>query len=216
MDLFLKSKYTNILSLGSNCYPKLFIQRVVKPLEGETQLFDYIGTSVWSINALLRADFKDLTTVSMTPILDKVRPIVTNTEYYVRFMHELRNASDAEKPAFKEQIARRIQRFTSTMSDPAKNILFIRWQENPKGRIVYPNFPTTTEYEELSTFVALIKEKYGAAVTVIYINTEQEGWNEARNILSVKIPSLTVDFRIAAARIKSLFETNNIVDSLSA
>lgn len=215
MDLFLKTKYTNIVSLGSNCYPKLFIQRVIKPTNGETQLFDYIGTSVWSINALLRADFKDLTNVSMTPILDKVRPIVTNTEYYVRFMHELRNASDAEKPAFKEQIERRIQRFTALMSEPTNNILFIRWQENPKGRIAYPNFPTTTEYEELGTFVALVKEKYGAAVTVIYINTEQEGWNEARNILSVKISSLAVDVRIAATRIKALFETNKIVDSLS-
>ena len=216
MELFLKSKYTNVLSLGSNCNPKLFIQRFVKPADGETHLFDYTGTSVWSINALLRADFKDLTNVSLVPILNNARPIVTNTEYYVRFIHELRTVDDAAKPEFKDKIERRIQRFTALMSDSTKNILFIRWQENQQGRIAYPNFPTTTEYEELSTFVSLVKEKYGASDTVIYINTEQEGWNDARNILSVKIPSLKTDFFAAAAQINALFAEKNIIASLSS
>ena len=224
MDSFLNTNYSDILSLGSNCYPKLFISKVVKPANGETQLFDYIGASMWSINALIRADFQDITNpadFAKIPIVKSVPPIVTNTKYYLRFLHDAQTVAAVQNPEFIAKMQRRVDRFTGALSGSGQNqsqsqgqILCIRYQENQAGRVVYPANPVTNEYDELVTFVALVKEKYGKDVTVIYINTEQDGWNDAHTILSVKIPSLNVDYRIVHAKIKHLFIQKDVVAQL--
>ena len=55
MDTYLKLTFDKVISIGSNCYPKCFIQASL--YGGETEFFDYIGTSMWSINELLVNDF---------------------------------------------------------------------------------------------------------------------------------------------------------------
>jgi len=217
MESFLNAKYSDILSLGANCYPKLFISKVLEPANGETQLFDYIGASMWSINALIRADFEGITNptnFAKIPIVKYVPPIVTNTKYNLRFVHDLQSVEAVQEPEFIAKMQRRVDRFTETLKG-SKNILCIRYQENPAGRIVYPENPVTDEYQELVAFVALVKDKYGAEISVIYINTEQEGWNDAHNILSVKISSLSVDHRIIHNRLKRLFEEKDLAALLS-
>jgi len=218
MESFLNTKYSDILSLGSNCYPKLFISKVLEPANGETQLFDYIGVSMWSINALIRADFEGITepaNFAKLPIFKYVDPVVTNTKYYLRFVHDLKSVAAVQEPEFVAKIQRRVDRFTDTLKG-SKNVLCIRYQENQAGRIVHPTNPVTDEYQEIGAFIALVKEKYAKKVTVIYINTEQEGWNDAHNILSVKIPSLAVDHRIIHNRIKQLFDDKDVVGLLSS
>lgn len=218
MESFLKTNYSDIMSLGSNCFPKFFISKILKPANGETQIFDYIGASMWSINALIRADFQDLTNpadFANIPVVKKMNPVVTNTKYYMRFLHDLTSVAGVQNPEFVAKMQRRVDRFTGALCDPSSNILYIRYQENQVGRIIYPTNPVADEYDELVSFVALVKEKYGAKATVIYINTDKEGWNDAHTILSIKIPSLTVSYKIIHTKIKELFIKKNIVAQLS-
>ena len=48
-------KFDEVSSLGYNCYTKLYFNS--RKMDKETQFFDYIGTSVWSIIELLENDF---------------------------------------------------------------------------------------------------------------------------------------------------------------
>ena len=49
-------KFNVVMSLGYNCYTKLYLNS--KKIEQETHFFDYIGTSVWTIIDLLNNDFE--------------------------------------------------------------------------------------------------------------------------------------------------------------
>jgi hypothetical protein len=210
MDL-LKEGFDNIVSLGSTCYPKLFIKEHLKPASGETQLFDYCGTSMWSINALIRADFAGiLSDLSCIPITDNLRSVVTNTKYYIRFLHEYTCVRQALTPLSKERMERRVARFKKLLTG-SNRILFVRYQENAEGRIVYHEHPNT-EFEEIGIFIDLVKSTYGCKnVTVIYINLDQEGWNETHDILSVKIDSLRCDHKIIPAKIKAVLNEHGVV-----
>jgi len=212
MDIFKEgSGFDNIVALGSNCYPKLFIREYLKPANGETQLFDYCGTSMWSINALIRADFAGiLSDLSCIPIMENAGPIVTNTKYYIRFLHELASVREANTPLFRERMDRRIARFKKLLMD-SERILFVRYQENADGRIVYHTHPNT-EFEEIGIFIDLVKSTYGCKrVAVIYINLDQEGWNATHDIFSVKIASLKHDHKLVPAKIKAVLNEHGVI-----
>jgi hypothetical protein len=212
MDIFKEGRgFDNIVALGSNCYPKLFIREYLKQANGETQLFDYCGTSMWSINALIRADFAGiLSDLSSIPIMDNMRPIVTNTKYYIRFLHELASVREANTPLFRARMDRRVARFKKLLTD-SERILFVRYQENADGRIVYHD-RSNTEFEEIGIFIELVKSTYGCKnVSVIYINLEQEGWNATHDIFSVKIDSLKHDHKLVPATIKSVLNEHGLI-----
>jgi hypothetical protein len=217
MDIYFNSKFNKILSLGSNCYPKFFIGRILKPVYGQTELFDYIGTSMWAINMLLLNDFAGLTDIQLfdiLPILEGEEPIVTNTKYYMRFIHDLKKVSDSESVEFQEKIKRRIQRFKENMSS-FDRILFIRRQEIQKGRIHYNGGLKRPERDELDDFIDILHIKYKCrGVTIIYINLEEDGWNDRGDILCVKAESLGCEREDPHNVIMELFEKKHVIESL--
>ena len=188
--------FDTMLSLGANCYPKIYMDKALG-LKKETELFDYIGCSMWSINACLKDDFKGLffpEKFTMMPIIKDSPPMVTNRHYYLRFMHYLKSASDAKDPRFIGQLNRRIERFENYMRN-SENILCIRLEENQKNRIQYYK---SNERDELDGFISIVKEKYGTKnIKIIWLNTKEDGWNKDKTILSVKIE--TLDFSIGAS-----------------
>lgn len=212
MDTYFNNKFNKILSLGSNCYPKFFISKILKPPYGETELFDYIGTSMWSINQILLNDFQDIVNpihFELYPILENEAPIITNTKYYLRFKHDLHTLTESEGDDFKNKIQRRIDRFKHNMNNNNK-ILFIRQQESQTNRIPYYK-NLRSEEEELENFIDIVHMKYKCKeVTVIYINLESDGWNDKRTILSVKVDTLDYDWTTSHTTIKKLFEDKNI------
>ena len=211
----INKKFDKIVSLGSNCYPKFFLKHILKN-SGETHLFDYIGTSMWSINSLFTNRFKDMFNnheFAMLPLRIDSNPMVTNTRYNLRFPHDLKTVNDAHKQIFKEKLLRRIARL-NVLLNTSKNILFIRYQEDQEGKIQYKTIDKT-DYEELEIFINFIKTHYNCKqITVIYINLERDGWNEAHDILSVKIPTLKNDWAEVHNTIEQLFIEKNVVQQL--
>lgn len=217
MDIYFASKFNSIISLGSNCYPKFFISRILKPEFGETQLFDFIGYSMWSINQLLLNDFANLTNPSdfeKIPILENEPSVVTNTKYYLRFKHDLKTLGDLDGAEFKDKINRRIVRFKKTI-EYSRKLLFIRYQENQKGCIVYTPL-IRSELEELEEFIDIIHIKFKCkSAVVIYINSDVDGWNERKDILSVKINTLDCDWTEAHKIIETLFIEKHVLEQLN-
>jgi len=85
------NKY-KILSLGYNCFIKKYINDI--GISQETNLFDYIGTSMWTINKLFENDFIDLFNIDEyenIQILKDGEKVITNKRYYIRFMHDFKN-----------------------------------------------------------------------------------------------------------------------------
>jgi len=216
MNTFFNTKYDKIISIGSNCYPKFFIKNILRPSYGETELFDYLGTSMWSINALLRNDFQDMLIdkeYELMPILNDWGPIVTNKRYHLRFAHDLKTVKDAESSVFKSKILRRVDRFKAILQT-SKNLLFIRFQENLE-RVIHYHTTNTTEYEELTIFISLLKSLYNCEnVTILYINSEKDGWNDSHNILSIKIDSLYQKSLTVHNVLQKLFVKKKIIDLL--
>ena len=217
MHTYFNKKYNKILSLGSNCYSKFFISRVINPSYGETELFDYIGTSMASINHLLLNEFDGLYEPSNFALLNTLEgeePVVTNTKYYMRFIHDLKKATDADSSEFQAKIQRRIGRFKKNMTE-FDRILFIRRQEIQKGRIYYNGGLLRPEREELDEFIDILKIKYNCAdVTIIYINLDEDGWNDRGDILSVKAPSLSCEREDPHNVIRELFVEKDVMKLL--
>jgi len=217
METFFNGKFKRLISLGANCYPKFFISKVLKPVSGETDLFDFIGASMWSINALLLNDFAGLDdhrNFALVPILEGEEPVVTNTKYHLRFKHDLANAVDANKAVFKDKLARRVNRFKAGVT--ADSVLFIRQQEDQIRRLPYSRSNALrSEAEELDEFIDILYMKYKCKkVVVIYINLDLDGWNERHDILSVKIDRLDYEWATAHKVIQALFEQKGVVDLL--
>lgn len=215
---FLNNKFNKILSLGSNCYPKFFISRILNPPYGETELFDYIGTSMASINQLLLNDFDGLyepSNFALIHTLEGEEPMITNTKYYMRFIHDLKKVTDADSSEFQAKMQRRILRFKKNMTE-FDRILFIRRQEIQKGRIYYKGEGLLRpERMELDEFIEILKIKYNCAnVTIIYINLDEDGWNDRGDILSVKTSSLCCEREDPHNVIKELFVEKDIVKLL--
>ena len=185
----------HILSLGANCYPAAYIKEFLKPDNKETQLFDTLGTSMWSINKLIeerfegiidRHNFKDI------QHREGEGTIVTNTRYNVRFLHDLQFAIQARSLTFRARMTRRIPRIEAIFRE-APQLLLIRYQEIQARRIQHG--PPTDEYAELCRFAALLRSKYRQNNFVIaYIAERESGWDEENRILTVHIPSTDIPY----------------------
>jgi hypothetical protein len=167
-----------IISLGYNCFIKKYMIDI--GISQETNLFDYIGTSMWTINKLFENDFKDLFNLEE---YEKIKilvndstynNVVVNKRYYIRFMHDFKNPSlpsinskfsvlknfnydimDDVKikfKSFKETYERRINRLKKLLIDE-KKILFIRFEEPMNNRIIYDEYKKNFERSELNNII---------------------------------------------------------------
>jgi hypothetical protein len=217
MSKDLHSMYDYIMSIGSNCSCKFYIDKFIKPPQKETKLFDYVGTSMWGINLLLKNKFEGLTDSTHFSALkifhSDATNIITHTKYYMRFLHDANNISDIKSTHFISKIQRRIDRFEQAMRT-SKRILFFRLQETLTTRIIYTP-PVHSELDELNRCIPLLKSLYGCpSVTGVYINTDYDGWNADGTILYVKIESLDIPWQTRHIVIAELFAKNHVLDEL--
>jgi hypothetical protein len=161
MDKIIKEY--QIIPLGYNCFVKKYLNYI--GLSQETQLFDYIGSSMWGINKFIENDYKNLFDLNEYELLqintNKIEKIVTHKKYYFRFLHDLkdvpkknyeiryinnkyskkiikiqnRNNDDLFK-SFQEKYERRIIRFKNLLNTKNK-IVFTRFDEKLDDRIMY-------------------------------------------------------------------------------
>ena len=148
-------KKYSIISLGSNCCIKKYLQHI--SATNETHLFDWIGTSLWSICEIFENNFDDFFSkqeYKLSPIIAGIDSIITHSRYYIRFMHDFDNGNMDLFDDFVEKYNRRITRLKDTLtkySNSGQKILFLRLAENHKNRITY------TQYQNKN-----IDETYGA------------------------------------------------------
>lgn len=169
---FIRS-FDKIISLGSNCYVKLFLDSV--KLKLETQFFDFIGSSMWAIDDLFKDDFSDLFDNGIDDLekkkilhsgLDKY--VLTHKKYYLRFKHDFKqncnsgikeNIKSEDFNKFSEKYERRKERLINILKDDKKTLLFIRYEEEQKDRIKYSE-DRKSEIEYIYEFIEIMKQKY--------------------------------------------------------
>ncbi len=145
------SKFDNVISLGYNCYTKLYLNKI--GMEQETHFFDYIGTSTWSIIDMFKNNFEgvfDPNEYKITQVMFKGpdKYLVVNQKYFIRCKHEFPKSLENENELrinklelkdFLEKLERRKERFLNMLRND-KSLLFIRYEEDPYGRIPFHNY----------------------------------------------------------------------------
>jgi len=199
-----------ILSLGYNCCVKKYIDTIAK--KGPTNLFDYIGSSMWAINKLFENDFQDLFDINMYKNMEIIPNynVITNEKYYFRFLHDLKTMDNFKK--FKESYKRRIIRFEEELNNKNK-ILFIRLEEPRQDRIIYDQYKEyfqKNELEYLKDFSTIIKTKIPKLnFKIIFISeTFETSILEEHNILILKKNNEVVNWDNCMLIFKKLFEEN--------
>ena len=159
-------QFDDISSLGYNCYTKLYLNS--KIIKQETQFFDYIGTSVWSIIDLLNNNFEGMFDKSNYKIMNLMKTgddqfIVVNIQYFIRCKHEFKKTLDKkfdtmnfdyndidtiELDQFIEKMIRRKDRFMNMLSNN-KTLIFIRYEEDPTGRLDFKQYDSKFEIHYL-------------------------------------------------------------------
>lgn len=225
----LKEKYDCIISLGSTCAPKNYIDNFIGP--GETQFFDWLGSSyMWSINSIIENKWAGITEpenykmlyLHRGTIFNPVRSLMTNTKYMMQFLHDATSIKEIKSPIFTEKYLRRAARFDKRMRE-AKNILFIRQKGDlsEKHRNRY-NWGTINPYikgkpseaEEVERFIPMIKALYGCQqATLLYMNDERAGWNEDKTILYVKC-NVDIKFKNSDKVLHQIFTDNKVYEDL--
>ena len=152
MDKFINS-FDNISSLGHNCYPKLYFN--FKKINQETQFFDYIGTSIWSIIELLENDFEGMFDKDNYKIMNIMKDgdnkyLVVNEKYFIRCKHEFKktlfnqNLDKDELNIFIDKMKRRKEKFMNMLSNN-KSLIFIRYEEDHTNRHVLKEYERKLE-----------------------------------------------------------------------
>ena len=141
-------KFNVVMSLGYNCYTKLYLNS--KKIEQETHFFDYIGTSVWTIIDLLNNDFEGVFDNENYEIMNVMKEgddqyLVVNKKYFIRCKHEFKKSLVTKKfqeemtidynelNDFIEKMKRRKVRFMNLLTNN-DSLLLIRYEEDPTGR----------------------------------------------------------------------------------
>lgn len=186
MNEFFK-RFDDILSLGSNCFIKLYIDKHIK--QKETNFFDYIGSSLWSINDLLNNNFDglfDQNNFEKKLLFDnehrKDKYVYTNNKYYLRFKHDFvqdcnSNINDITNEMFlkfKNKYERRRRRFLDLIKSDNK-MLFIRYEQDNKDRIKYYPDRNNNDIENIDAFIETIKQINNTKqFTILILSQTQE------------------------------------------
>lgn len=185
------------ISLGYSCGPKFFISTILKE---EYYVFDYLGSSMWSIIELLNNNFKDFINESLIKKMEitKNNYIYTNKKYYIRFLHDFdaRKKESLYNKYFYKKLenayTRRIFRFLNlfkVFNTNSKILGIIRTQEPTSNRIIYDEYKDKfekSEYFYLCEFSNLLKHMYPQLKFIIlYINYFDDlKFDEKYNIIS--------------------------------
>lgn len=201
----------SLISLGYNCNPKCFIN-VIKE-KSETQLFDWIGTTIWGINNLVKNNFSDiLNEDKLTDYTFDNYITSMNPKYFFRFYHQRIKQSENKLSklfnfSISKQYERRIKRFIDLMESD-NDIIFLVLEENLPNRIeTLPEeakeyFPSSNEnyHEEqhnlnkkyIKEFCEIISEKYGKEnIRVLYFSEYQSNTETNGKVLFLNIKNLT-------------------------
>lgn len=214
--------YDNLISIGYNCFFKRFL-KIKLGHNKETYFFDYIGTSMWSINELIKNDFDDFFNHNHYKKIEinttKICNHLTNTKYYVRFPHDLeldKFNGDYNSKYFIDFInsyTRKKNRFYELLNSNNK-IIFLRLEEDNTNRIIYPEYKDKVkinEYDDLKNFTEIIKNKFpNLNFIVIFISkTSETNIDEVNNTIILNSGNLMInEWKISHHEIEKILLSN--------
>ena len=137
------------ISLGYNCYIKRYLDSISS---SETNLFDWLGTSMWGIYLLFQEDFKDAFNrdhYHFVKVTSTRRPVVTHDRYYIRVLHD-------DMTTYTEKYLRRLERL-KRLFQTDRHLLFIRLEESQNARIMYDQYKDYYQHDELH-YIRLLTE----------------------------------------------------------
>lgn len=182
----LLKKYA-MVSLGATCGPKKFIDNHVK--KEAFQIFDFIGTSMWSIVELLKNDFDGLLSKenisTMLVTLPKSKMPV-NQKYYVRFMHDLMDSRHINETFEKNN--RRINRFRDILKQ-TEPVIFFRLEEIQKDRIKYDRYNEYTKRKDSEYVIEMskwLKINTKLKFRILYLGSENTRYDTDNDIIFIK------------------------------
>ena len=130
-------------------------------------------------------------------------------------MHDIHSIEDVTNTEFISKLERRATRWKNKVSS-AKRPLFIRVQSMTKIKIPQHTVKRV-ERDEVDLFIRLLKKHYGLEnPVVIYINIDEDGWNQEKTILSVKIDTFDFPWESSNEVFKKLFDDKDVIGSLRA
>ena len=195
------SKYNKTLSLGSTCFTKKFMLSI--GINQETEFFDYIGTSVWSITDLINNDFQNIFDYhnykNLKILNDKDDSYnITNVQHFLIFKHDFHQTHKQltypiklnEFNSFKDKYLRRVTRFKNLLNT-STSILFIRYEQYKNYIIhdIYKDKYSKCELTQLRDFSSMLKSKYPLLqfhILFFYSNVDESFYDNDYNILILK------------------------------
>lgn len=194
MQDFVKN-FDDIISLGNNCYPKMYLERYLN-IKKEYDFFDYIGTPMWSIVKLLKNNFNNLFIKDEFKLIkiwyDSSDCYVANSIYNFKFRHDLIEypVKDDIYNHFKDKYQRRKNRFISKINN-SKKILFVRLEEQLTNKIIPENLKDKykdNEYDYIKEFISEIKKiNPKLDITVIYLSPKfKNNYIKEDNIITLE------------------------------
>ena len=180
-------------------------------LHQETQLFDYIGTSAWSIQMLLEKGFQrffHFPAYSYMRVLEKGdQYMIVHRDYYLRFKHdflqsyqrETYHLGEKDYHQFQKKYQRRIPRFFETIRDPSSSkILFLRLEEYNPDRVYYQEYKREeSEVEQMlalcQSFKTLFPEKN---ITTLFLTSQvqESQWYQDENLYLLSMPEPILEY----------------------
>lgn len=204
-------EYDKVISLGYNCYMKLFLK--YKKIDQETNFFDYIGTSLWSIIDMFDNNFEgvfDEKEYKIMRIMEKGPDmfLVVNEKYFIRCKHEFKKTLETnfkginmstidteEITNFLSKMNRRKDRFIDLLKND-DSILFLRYEEDPVGRCRLKQYDEkiklsseglTSNLKKISgIFKQFNNKKKFLIIDLSYRHNKTEYFNE-HNLIKIKM-----------------------------
>lgn len=219
---FIRS-FDKIISLGSNCYVKMFLESI--KYSCETQFFDYIGSSMWAVNDLFKENFNDLFESGMDNFEKKRimytgdQYILTHKKYHLRFKHEFKqNFQSADNDNIKtrhfnifvDKYKRRKNRLLDIMNDDKQTLLFIRYEEDYKNKVIYYE-DKKSEIEYIYEFIDIIKQKYPLKkFCILFLSHSMENDKPNENLVILKNIEKINIWTESPIKIKNTIDKNNL------
>jgi hypothetical protein len=206
----LLSKY-RVISLGYNCYCKGYIDEYLKACE--YNIFDFLGTSVWSITDLLKNNFEGLLStdqIKKIVVRSNEPPMFTNMRYYVRFTHD--NFDDGDVDTTIKKLCRRIERFNNQLKNNANTIIFLRLEEGMENRVMYEQYSEknkASEYEQLVELSTYIKLNKNDNFKIIYFCSKPTNYDRENNIICINVDTSIFFWQTCANKFHSIVNSNS-------
>ena len=216
MEYSLKQTGYYPISLGSNCFSRMYIESIYK--ESYPRLpFDYVGSPMWGINKAIESKFKGFAskdTIDAIELHTNSKDLyLVNRDYMIAFLHDhkrhsresLDKLSVNEYYKVENDYSRRIARWNSLVKVGSK-LLFFRLQR-PENNRIQTHINNPSEKESLEAFSRLMKVK-GIEFKILYFTyNEPQHFDSDTDIIYVNIPK---EEKITNNLIKTLLSTIEI------